>query len=289
MPPHPSPLIYLNGFWLPREEAKVSALDQGFLYGDGVYEVIRVYRGKPFYLAEHLDRLWASAEAIGISRNNIETELSSLCTEALKRNGLSDALIRIILTRGQGDETVYPGTGERPTLVVIPRQYLGYPEEKYKQGIHAAIVSVRRNTPLALPPRIKTINLLNNILARREALERGAEEPILLSADGHLAESCAANLFFASRGTVMTPDVSVGLLWGITRKAVIGLVKKLGYPIEEGFYPADELYRADEIMLTSTTKEILPVTTLDGRAVGSGRPGPIANALLVEFRNLLGS
>jgi len=285
--PRSSPLLYLNGSWLSREEAKISAFDQGFLYGDGVYEVIRVYRGKPFYLAEHLERLWASAEAIGIRRENVNVDLPSLCTEALQRNRLSDALLRIILTRGPGDETVYPGSGESPTLLVIPREFHDLPEEKYRKGIRAVVVSVRRNSALALPPRIKSINLLNNILARREALERGADEPILLSPDGYLSESCAANLFFVVAGTVKTADVSVGLLWGITRKIVIDLVKKLGYPFEEGFYPADELYRADEIILTSTTKEILPVTVLDGKPVGDGKPGPISGSLLIEFRKFL--
>lgn len=283
----PAGLIYLDGAWVERSEARVSAFDQGFLYGDGIYEVIRVYKGKPFYLPEHLERLWSSAEAIGIHREKVNADLAALCREALEKNALSDALIRIVLTRGPGDETVYPGSGEHPTLLVIPRPYRGYPDEKYGKGIHAAIVSVRRNSTLALPPRIKTNNLLNNILARKEALERGAEEPIMLSADGNLAESCAANLFFACRGVVKTPDLSIGLLWGITRKVVIDLVKQLGYSLEEGFYPAGELFKADEIMLTSTTKEILPVTTLDGKPVGNGLPGPIAKSLLIEFRKHL--
>jgi branched-chain amino acid aminotransferase len=285
----PESLIYLDGTWVARSEARVSAFDQGFLFGDGVYEVIRVYKGKPFYLHEHLERLWTSAEAIGIHREKVNVDLAALCWEALDYNYLSDALIRIILTRGPGDETIYPGSGEEPTLLVIPRPYHGYPEAKYEQGIRAATVSVRRNSTLALPPRIKTNNLLNNILARKEALERGAEEPIMLSADGNLAESCAANLFFATRGVVKTPDVSVGLLWGITRKVVIDLVKKLGFPLEEGFYPAGELFNADEVMLTSTTKEILPVTTLDAKPVGNGLPGPIAKSLLIEFRKHLGA
>jgi branched-chain amino acid aminotransferase len=284
-----SSLVNLNGSWLPRSEARVSIFDQGFLYGDGVYEVVRVYRGKPLDLEEHLERLKISSEAIGIPWKNIPGDLASICREALERSGLQECILRIVVTRGLGDETVYPGSGESPTLLVIPREYPGYPNEKYELGIRAVIVSVRRNSTLALPPRIKSINLLNNILARREALERGADEPILLSPDGYLSESCAANLFFVVAGTVKTADVSVGLLWGITRKIVIDLVQKLGLPFEEGFYPADKLYRADEIILTSTTKEILPVTLLDGKPVGSGQPGPIAQSLLVEFRKRLAS
>jgi len=287
--PRPSPLLYLNGSWLSREEAKISAFDQGFLYGDGVYEVIRVYRGKPFYLAEHLERLWASAEAIGIRRGNVNVDLPSLCAEALQRNRLSDALLRIILTRGPGDETVYPGSGESPTLLVIPREFHDLPEEKYRRGIRAVVVSVRRNSALALPPRIKSINLLNNILAKREALERGADEPILLSPEGHLSESCAANVFFVTQGRVKTPDVSVGLLWGITRRVVIDLVKKLGVALEEGFYAAEELLSAEEVFLTSTTREIMPVTVLDGKPVSDGKPGPVSKALLSEFRKFLSS
>jgi branched-chain amino acid aminotransferase len=285
--PRPSPLLYLNGSWLSREEAKISAFDQGFLYGDGVYEVIRVYRGKPFYLAEHLVRLWASAEAIGIRRGNVNVDLPSLCAEALRRNRLSDALLRIILTRGPGDETVYPGSGESPTLLVIPREFHDLPEEKYRKGIRAVVVSVRRNSALALPPRIKSITLLNNILAKREALERGADEPILLSPEGHLSESCASNVFFVTPGRVKTPDVSVGLLWGITRRVVIDIVKKLGLPLEEGFYAAEELLSAEEVFLTSTTREIMPVTLLDGKPVGDGKPGSISRNLLVEFRKFL--
>lgn len=285
--PRPSPLLYLNGSWLSREEAKISAFDQGFLYGDGVYEVIRVYRGKPFYLAEHLVRLWASAEAIGIRRGNVNADLPSLCAEALQRNRLSDALLRIILTRGPGDETVYPGSGESPTLLVIPREFHDLPEERYRKGIRAVVVSVRRNSALALPPRIKSINLLNNILAKKEALERGADEPILLSPEGHLSESCASNVFFVTQGKVKTPDVSVGLLWGITRRVVIDLVKKLGLPLEEGFYAAEELLSAEEVFFTSTTREIMPVTVLDGKPVSDGKPGPISRSLLVEFRKFL--
>ena len=285
--PRPSPLLYLNGSWLSRETAKISAFDQGFLYGDGVYEVIRVYRGKPFYLAEHLERLWASAEAIGICRENVNADLPSLCAEALQRNRLSDALLRIILTRGPGDETVYSGSGESPTLLVIPREFHDLPEEKYRKGIRAVVVSVRRNSALALPPRIKSINLLNNILAKREALERGADEPILLSPEGQLSESCSANVFFVTPGRLKTPDVSVGLLWGITRRVVIDLVKKLGLPLEEGFYAAEELLSAEEVFLTSTTREIMPVTVLDGKPVGDGKPGPVSKSLLVEFRKLL--
>lgn len=277
----------MNGAWLPREEAQVSILDQGFLYGDGVYEVIRVYRGNPFHLPEHLERLKASAEAIGIPWAKVQADLPSLCREALNRNGLSDALIRIVLTRGPGDETIYPGTGESPTLMVIPREFLGHPEEKYTKGIRAVVVSVRRNSTLALPPRIKSINLLNNILAKKEALERGADEPIMLSPEGHLSESCAANLFFVEEGTVKTPDVAVGLLWGITRRVVLDLVRKIHLPLEEGFYPAGALDSAQEIFLTSTTREVMSVTSLDGRPVGDGKPGPISQALLVEFRRLL--
>jgi branched-chain amino acid aminotransferase len=283
------PRIYLNGAWLPREEARVSVLDQGFLYGDGVYEVIRIYRGKPFYLLEHLERLRASAEAIGISWAKVPVDLSSLCREALAQDDLTDALIRIVLTRGNGDETLYPGTGESPTLMVIPREFHGHPAEKYEKGIRAVVVSVRRNSTLALPPRIKSINLLNNILARREALERGADEPILLSPEGHLSESCSANVFFVAQGIVKTPDLSVGLLRGITRRVVLDLVKKLGLPLEEGFYPAEALNSAEEVILTSTTREVISVTSLDGRPVGSGKPGPISKSLLAEFRKLLAS
>lgn len=283
----PEGLIYLNGAWVERSAAKVSAFDQGFLFGDGVYEVIRVYQGKPFYLNEHLGRLWTSAKAIGIPRDQVSADLATLCRESLTRNGLRDALIRIILTRGPGDEAVYPGPSQAPTLLVMPRPFQGYPQAKYEQGIKAVLVSVRRNSPQALPPRIKTINLLNNILAKKEAQERGGEEPIMLSADGHLAESCSANLFFASRGVVRTPDASVGLLWGITRRVVMDLVKKLGLPLEEGFYPPDELIHADEVFLTSTTKEILPVTLLDGKYVGHGLPGPISKSLLLGFRKHL--
>jgi branched-chain amino acid aminotransferase len=280
--------IFLNDRFVPSEQALISVLDHGFLYGDGVYETLRAYRGRIFLVSQHLARLHRSAEHIGLTNPFGIDEWTRLLEEALKRNDLgggqaaSDAYIRITLSRGEGEIGLDPSLCKRPTVVILTKPLSPYPATLYEHGVRVAVVSVRRNLASAVPPRIKSLNFLNNILAKREASTTGAFDAVMLNHEGMLAECTASNLFFVHEGRLHTPSLDCGILDGVTRGVVMQLSREHSISVEEGAYPPFRLYEAEECFLTNTSMEIMPVSEVDGTKVGPGRPG----VLTVRLRGL---
>lgn len=281
-------IIYLNGEYVPAEEARVSVFDRGFLYGDGIYETLRVYGGRVFKLEEHLVRLERSAQLIRMDPPLSREAFAEAIDTCLKVNDLSDALVRIGVSRGEASE---PGLDPAlvagpPTVVIAPRPFEPYPEAMYEAGIRAAVVSVRRNPTEALNPAIKSTNFLNNILAKMEALGAGADEAIMLNTDGHIAEGTTTNIFWVAGETLCTPPLEAGVLDGVTRSVTITLAEDLDYQFLEVLRGRSALEEAEEVFVTSTSYEIMPVTSIDGKPVGSGRAGPMSLELLSKFRGL---
>ena len=274
----------VNGIVVPAEEARVSVLDNGFAFGDSVYEVLRTYGGLAFEPGRHLRRLRASAARLGFSVPVSDEALLAQVDGLLARTGSGESYIRIIVSRGLGDCSYDFENVQGPTVVMIQKPLPPYPARHYTEGVKVAAVGVRRNHPRALDPAIKSSNLLNNILAMREAQSRGAEEPVLLNQEGFLAEGASTNLFLARAGTILTPPLSAGILAGITREVVLELLPGLGIPFREEPLHLDDLLAADEAFLTSTTREVVPVTQVDEAPVGSGRPGPLTRRVMEAFR-----
>jgi len=273
----------VNGIVVPAEEARVSVLDNGFAFGDSVYEVLRTYDGLPFEPGRHFRRLRASAARLGFSIPASDADLLAQVGGLLARVGRGESYIRIIVSRGLGDCSYSFDRVQGPTVVMIQKPLPPYPAWHYQDGIEIAAVGVRRNHPRALDPAIKSSNLLNNILAMREAQSRGAEEPVLLNQEGFLAEGASTNVFLVRGGMIFTPPLSAGILAGITREVVLELLPGLGIPFGERPLHLDELLSADEAFLTSTTREVVPVRQVDGASVGSGRPGPLTRRVMVAF------
>jgi branched-chain amino acid aminotransferase len=265
--------IYLNDRFVDQKEAVVSVFDHGFLYGDGVYETLRSYGGRFFMLQAHLARLQRSASLIGLELPIPLDEWPPLLRETLARNELRDAHLRITVSRGEGELGLDPALCRQPTLVIMARPLVRYPDRLYEEGVGLAIATVRRNLITALSPRIKSLNFLNNILAKQEAAKAGAFDALMLNAEGLLTESTTSNFFFVREGRIYTPSIDCGILDGITREVVLTLAKEAGIQTEEGRYPAETLARAEEAFLTNTSMEIMPVCSIDRQPVGSGRPG----------------
>ncbi len=280
-------VTYVNGRFVPREEAAVSVFDHGFLYGDGVFEGIRAYNGRVFRLEAHLDRLYQSAKTILLEIPLSREEMREAILETLRRNGLRDAYIRPVVSRGVGDLGLDPRKCGRPTVVVIADAIQLYPPEAYQRGLRTVTASVRKVRPDMLNPRVKSLNYLNNILARIEANRAGVDEAIMLSADGYVAECSADNIFIVRGGELWTPPPYLGILLGVTREAVLGLARVQGIPAEERVFTLHDVYTADECFLTGTGAEVGPVVEVDGRAVGDGRPGPITARLLAAFHEMV--
>lgn len=278
-------LIYLNGKFVPKEEAKVSVFDHGFLYGDGVFEGIRAYEGKVFKLREHIERLYASARAISLEIPMSQEEMVKATLETVRVNGIRDGYIRIVVSRGEGDLGLDPQKCPNPTVVIIADKIAIYPEEVYREGMRIITVSTRRNPPQALNPNIKSLNYLNNILAKIEANRAGVPEAIMLSIDGYVAEATGDNIFIIKNGALTTPPLYVGALPGITRQVVMQLAREKGFPVEERVFTLYEVYTADECFLTGTAAEVVPVVEVDGRKIGEGVPGRITLLLMEAFHN----
>jgi branched-chain amino acid aminotransferase len=274
----------INGKVAPAEEARVSVLDNGFAFGDSVYEVLRTYGGLAFEPGRHFRRLRASATRLGFSVPASDAALLAQVDGLLARAGEGESYIRIIVSRGLGDCSYDFAKVDGPTVVMIQKPLPPYPASYYADGIKVAAVGIRRNHPCALDPAIKSSNLLNNILAVREAQARGAEEPVLLNHDGFLAEGASTNLFLVRGGTVFTPPLSAGILAGITREVVLELLPGLGLPSREPPLHLEDLLSADEAFMTSTTREVVPVTRVDDTPVGDGRPGPLTRRVMEAFR-----
>lgn len=276
--------VYVNGRFVPKEEAVVSVYDHGFLYGDGVFEGIRVYSGRVFKLDEHVRRLYDSAKAILLDIPMPPEEMKRVIVEAVRHNGLHDAYVRPIVTRGRGDLGIDPRKCHRPTVVVIVDQIQLYPERAYREGLRVVTATHRKNASDALNPRIKSLNYLNQVLARMEANLAGADEALMLNHQGYVCEGSADNVFVVRDGEVWTPPDHVGLLRGVTRDAVLEIARELGISALERPFTLHDVYTADEVFLTGTGAEIGPVGSVDGRVIGSGRPGPVTLRLLEAYR-----
>ena len=276
--------LFLNNQFVAERDARISVLDRGFLYGDGVFETLRVYKGQPFQLEEHLNRLRDSARGVRIPLPFPLQKLRALLFETLSVNRLREALLRISISRGQGPFGIDPRLHRKPTLVIIPRRFNGYPPASYRRGFRVCIVSVRRMPPQALDPAIKSTNFLNNILAGMEAREQRADEGLMLTLKGHLAEGTISNLFLVKKGRLFTPAVGLGILPGITRRLVIHLALQMRLPVKEARLAPADLYKADECFLTNSSMELMPVSSADGHRIGLGNPGLITKRLHKAFQ-----
>ena len=282
-------LIYIDGEFLPKAEAKVSVFDHGLLYGDGVFEGIRSYNGRVFKLDEHLERLYDSAKSIMLEIPiSIET-MKETVLETLRRNHLREAYIRLIITRGVGDLGLDPDKCPMPSIIIIADKIVLYPQKYYEDGLEIVTVSVRRNYAEAINPRIKSLNYLNNILAKIEGKQAGAEEVLMLNAEGYVVECSGDNIFWIKNGTLVTPPVHMGILEGVTRNSVIDIAREAGIRVEERVFTRHDLYIADECFLTGTAAEVIPVVKIDQRAIGDAQPGKITQRLITAFRQLANS
>jgi branched-chain amino acid aminotransferase len=283
--------VFVNGKITSETEAVVPVFDHGFLYGEGVYEVCRTYHGQPFLLDRHLTRLRASAGLIALAVPFDDTLFLDHIAETMEAAGLlpwqpgrQDAYIRILLTRGVGELTYDPAACKAPTLVIIARPHQAPPVRVYEDGVNVAIVPIQRNAPEALNPLIKSNNLLNNALAMQRALAEGGFEAVMRNHLGELAECSQSNLFIVRRGQVRTPPLRAGLLAGITRQLVLEICADERIPFEEHTLHDAELFEADEAFLTSSTREIVPIVRVDGKEIGTGRPGRVTAKLRDAFR-----
>lgn len=276
--------IWLDGQLVDKSEAKISVFDHGVLYGDGVFEGIRIYNGCIYRLEQHFDRLWSSAKYIKLTIPMTRENMTRAIVETVRANGLRDGYIRLVVTRGVGDLGLNPNNCPTPTVFIIADEIRLFPQELYENGIEVISAAVQRQPVSALNPRVKSCNYLNNILARIEANNAGAHEAIILDLRGFVVECTADNIFVVRRGVLTTPPVYLGALRGITRDAVIEIAKEQGREVREEPFTLYEVYDADEVFVTGTAAELVPVVKVDGRTIGEGRPGPVFRELLAEFR-----
>ncbi|MBX6315091.1 MAG: branched-chain-amino-acid transaminase [Isosphaeraceae bacterium] len=279
--------VYIGGKYYDKADAKISVYDHGLLYGDGVFEGIRSYSGRVFRLERHIDRLYDSARAIHLQIPMAKADLARAVLETLKINNLSDAYIRLIVTRGAGSLGLDPRKTTDPQVIIITDSISLYPTELYESGLKIITAGTMRNHPSALNPRIKSLNYLNSILAKIEGTNAGCLEALMLNHKGEVAECTGDNIFVVRKGEIHTPSIDAGILEGITRDAVIELARAAGYPVFERTMDRHDIYTADECFLTGTAAEVIPVVELDGRPIGTGRPGPITRDLLERFHALV--
>lgn len=278
-------LIYLDGRFVPKEKALVSVFDHGFLYGDGIYETMRAYKGRIFLLDQHLDRLKRSARAISLKLPMPLEKIGDALNKSLKINKLRNAYVRLHISRGPGEIGLDPALCVAPTMVIVVKPFHDYSVRYYERGVKVAIVKTRRNHPQALPPSVKGTNFLNNILAKIESLKAGAYEGIMLNWEGYVAEGTISNIFMVKKGVLYTPHTDTGILMGVTRDLVLRLARKELVPAKEVMIRPRSLVAADECFITNTTMEIMPVTVIDGKIVGNGRPGPVTALLHQSYRD----
>ncbi|WP_026963207.1 branched-chain-amino-acid transaminase [Alicyclobacillus pomorum] len=278
--------IFMNGDYVRREDAKVSVFDHGFLYGDGIFEGIRSYDCNVFRLEEHVERLFESAKAILLELPYSPTEVEDMVVKTLQKNELSSAYIRLVVSRGEGNLGLDPFACRNPQVIVIAEQLAMFPQEMYDAGTSLVTVATRRNRPDALNPKIKSLNYLNNILIRIEAHQAGVSEALTLNTEGYVTEGSGDNVFVVKRGVLYTPPCYLGALDGITRRAVMEVAENMGYVVKEEPFTLHDVYTADEVFLSGTAVEIMPVVRVDSRQIGDGRPGPHTHRLLEGFRKL---
>ncbi len=278
--------IYINGQIVPQEDAKISVFDHGLLYGDGVFEGIRAYNGKIFTLDEHLDRIYDSATAISLKIPITKAEMAEAIKQTMKANNLTDSYIRLVVTRGVGKLGLDPNKCATPQIIIIADTIELYSKALYERGLDIVTVTTIRNHFSALDPKIKSLNYLNNILAKIESIQAGAGEALMLNKDGYVAECAGDNIFIFKDNILRTPPSSAGILVGITRNVVMKLATEMGVQVREELMTRYDLYIAEEYFLTGTAAEIIPVVKIDGRTIGTGKPGKITLDLLKRYRDL---
>jgi len=278
--------IYIDGKFVPEAEAKVSVFDHGLLYGDGIFEGIRFYNGRVFRLEEHHDRLWDSARSICLEIPMSKAEMTEALLETVRQNGLRDGYIRQIVTRGIGNLGLNPAQCKSPTVIIIAATIALYPEDVYRDGLTIVTCATRRAGAATLNPAVKSLNYLNNVMARIEANLAGADEALMLNDAGNVAECTADNVFIIKKGQIFTPPISAGALRGITRAVVFEIADELGIKITETDISRHDVFVADECFLTGTAAEVIPVIKADGRMIGTGKPGAISGRMIARFREL---
>lgn len=278
--------VFIDGQLYDKEDAKISVYDHGLLYGDGVFEGMRSYGGKVFRLDEHLDRLWKSAKAICLEIPMSVDDMAKAVNETLAINKITDGYIRLVVTRGAGSLGIDPNKTSNPQVIIITDYITLYPDEFYENGLEIISVSTIRNHPAALSPRIKSLNYLNNVLAKIEGLQAGCVEALMLNHKGEIAECTGDNIFLVRDGTLFTPPIDAGILEGITRQAVIDIAKEDGIPVQEVSLSKHDVYIADECFLTGSAAEVVPVVKVDTRVIGDGKPGPISKKLKDRFHEV---
>jgi branched-chain amino acid aminotransferase len=278
--------VYVAGQLYDKEDAKISVYDHGLLYGDGVFEGMRSYGGKVFRLDAHLDRLWNSAKAILLEIPMSKAEMAAAVNDTLRANKIEDGYIRLVVTRGAGTLGLDPNRTSHPQVIIITDFIALYPQEFYDNGLSIVTVNTIRNHPAALSPRIKSLNYLNNILAKIEGLQAGCVEALMLNHKGEVAECTGDNIFIVLRGELLTPPTDAGILEGITREAVLQLGREAGLTVREVPFTKHDVYIAEECFLTGSAAEVIPVVKVDSRKIGTGKPGPITQDLIRRFREL---
>ena len=278
--------IYIDGSFYPESEANISVFDHGLLYGDGVFEGIRFYNGKVFRLEEHIERLYKSAAAINLNLPLDRASLTEALLQTIRHNELRDGYVRLVVTRGKGDLGLSPWNCPKPTVIIIAAKITLYPEESYQHGLKVVTCATRRIAHGALSPMVKSLNYLNNIMAKIEASHAGAGEGLMLNEQGLVAECTGDNIFLVSGGKITTPPISSGALAGVTRAVAIRIAAELGVDVSEPQVTRYDIYTADECFLTGTAAEIIPAVELDNRPIGGGKPGPITKRFIERFREL---
>jgi branched-chain amino acid aminotransferase len=281
-----TPKVYINGKFFDKPDAKISVYDHGLLYGDGVFEGIRVYEGKIFRLRQHVDRLFESARAIKLDIPMTREQMMEAITSTVKANNKQNGYIRPIVTRGSGTLGLDPRKTTDPQVIIIVDDISLYPPEVYEHGLELATVATIRNHPAALNPRIKSLNYLNNIMAKVEGIQAGCLEALMLNHKGEVAECSGDNIFLIKHGVLRTPSLEAGILAGVTREAVLELAQAAKIPVQEAPLTRHDVYTADECFLTGTAAEVIPVVKCDGRPIGNGKPGPITRQLRERFHVL---
>jgi len=282
----PDMKVYIDGKYYGKQNAKISVFDHGLLYGDGVFEGIRAYNGRVFKLKEHVDRLFYSAKAILLNIPMSRARMIRAVVEACRRNKIWDGYVRLVVTRGMGTLGLDPNRCKKPSVIIIADKIQLYPAALYRNGMEIITVPTTRNLHSALNPAIKSLNYLNNILAKIEANIGGCEEAVMLNAGGFVSECTGDNIFIVKKGSLLTPPLSAGALYGITRQVVMELAAECGIPVAEPNLTRYDLFNADEGFLTGTGAEIIPVVKIDGRTIGTGRPGPATLKLVKRYRAL---
>ena len=279
--------VYVNGQYFPKEEAKISVFDHGFLYGDGIFEGIRAYGGRVFRLKEHIDRLYDGARGIMLDIPLTKEEMTEVVLETLRKNKLQDAYIRLVVSRGTGDLGLDPRKCQKPTVICITDKIVLYPEKLYNEGMEIITAATRRNRPEGVNPQMKSLNYLNNIMAKLEANLAGVPEAMLLNTEDYVAECTGDNIFIVKDGVLITPPPFVGILVGITRNAIMELAEKIGVKVEEKVFTRYEVFTADECFLSGTAAEAIPVVKVDGRTIADGKPGPVTKRITEAFKELI--